>query len=114
MRKNKEQGRELINEKAKPMVAGTIQFSKFESIQQPNFVDYLKNEWYINLSVAIDFTASNGELHNLNPDMNCKNDYELAIEEVGKILQPYSYKQQFTAFGFGGIPHFLRKTRDNE
>ena len=59
------------------------------------------------MTVAIDFTASNGKLHELDPLMRTKNDYELAIEEVGKILQPYSHKQQFTAFGFGGIPNYI-------
>ena len=46
------------------------------------------------MTVAIDFTASNGELHHLDyEDKKKLNDYELAIQEVGKILQPYSYKQ---------------------
>ena len=59
----------------------------------PSFVDYLKACWYINMTVAIDFTASNGELHHLDyEDKKKLNDYELAIQEVGKILQPYSYK----------------------
>lgn len=89
------------------MVAGTIQFGQFDVVKQPNFVDYLKNGWYINMTVAIDFTASNGVLHHVDPDMNKMNDYEIAIQQVGKILQPYSYKQKFTAFGFGGIPHYL-------
>ena len=106
---DKEPWRELINEKAKPKVAGTIHFSEFEIVDQPSFVDYLKAGWYINMALAIDFTASNGPLHDLDPMKIKKNDYELAISEVGQILQPYSYKQQFTAFGFGGIPHFLLK-----
>lgn len=64
----------------------------FEIVQQPSFVDYLKAGWYINMTVAIDFTASNGDLHELRPLDQGMNDYELAIMEVGKILQPYSYK----------------------
>ena len=64
------------------------------------------------MTVAIDFTASNGKLHYLDPDLKKRNDYELAIQEVGKILQPYSYKQQFNAFGFGGIPHYLLDNPD--
>lgn len=86
--------RELINERGKPKVAGTIQFHQFDVVEQPSFVDYLKAGWYINMTVAIDFTASNGELHRLeDPLVGSKNDYERAILEVGKILQPYSYKQ---------------------
>ena len=45
------------------------------------------------MSVAIDFTASNGILHHLDDDLKNRNSYELAIAEVGKILQPYSYKK---------------------
>ena len=105
----------MINERAKPKVAGTIKFLDFDIVSQPSFIDYLKAGWYINMTVAIDFTASNGELHDLDPLMKKKNDYELAIMEVGKILQPYSYKQQFTAFGFGGIPNFiLDQTSDRD
>ena len=95
--------RELINEKAKLKLGGTIYFEDFECINQPSFVEYLKTGWFINLSVAIDFTASNGELHKLftNREMN---DYETALLEVGNILEPYAYKKKFAGFGFGGIP----------
>ena len=39
---------------------GTIEFTEFELIEVPSFVDYLKGGWRISLAVAIDFTASNG------------------------------------------------------
>ena len=65
---NYQQERELINEKAKVKVAGTISFLDFAIINQPSFVEYLKSGWFINLSVAIDFTASNGERHNVDLD----------------------------------------------
>jgi len=61
-------------------------------VDQPSFVDYLRSGWFINLSVAIDFTASNGEKHRLSEDPEIKSDYQIAIEEVGKILEPYAYK----------------------
>jgi len=32
-----------------------------ELIEKPSFIDYLRSGWQINLHVAIDFTASNGE-----------------------------------------------------
>lgn len=32
----------------------------------PNFMDYLRSGWAINMSLAIDFTASNGELSDKN------------------------------------------------
>jgi hypothetical protein len=63
------------------------------------------------MSVAIDFTASNGELH--EPTSLHKqytdgrmNDYEQAIHSVGSILEPYAFDRKFALFGFGGIPRF--------
>lgn len=41
--------------------AGSIKFDKFTIIEKPSFVEYLRSGWFINMSVAIDFTASNGE-----------------------------------------------------
>ena len=102
---NFQQERELINNKALIKVAGTISFSDFIIINQPSFVEYLKSGWFINLSVAIDFTASNGERHNVDLDGEL-NDYECAILEVGNILEPYAYKKKFAGFGFGGIPTY--------
>ena len=58
------------------------------------------------MSVAIDFTASNGILHHLDDDLKNRNSYELAIAEVGKILGPYAYREHVFGFGFGGIPHY--------
>lgn len=92
----------LVN--AKGRVSGTFVFNDFQIVDQPSFVDYLKSDWFINLCVAIDFTASNGEKHQLSEDPEIKNDYHIAIEEVGKILEPYAYKQKFSGFGFGAIP----------
>ena len=34
---------------------------KFYLQQKPSFVDYLRSGWSINMALAIDFTASNGE-----------------------------------------------------
>jgi copine 5/8/9 len=67
----------------------------------------------INISVAIDYTASNGEitqptsLHFLGP----QNQYEKAIQSVGSILEVYDHDRSFPVFGFGGIPRFLGATR---
>lgn len=76
---------------------GSITFNKFTVIQKPSFVDYLRSGWYINMSVAIDFTASNGEpiepqsLHRIDPSGMRPNQYESAIQSVGSILEPYAY-----------------------
>ena len=47
-------------------LAGTITLNRVELIEKPCFVDYLRSGWNINMSVAIDFTASNGELSDEN------------------------------------------------
>ena len=70
----------------------------------PSLIEYIKDGWFINLSVAIDFTESNGDKHNLSDDPTVKNDYEIAILAIGKILEIYSYKCCFSGYGFGAIP----------
>jgi hypothetical protein len=55
-------------------------------IEKFHFVDYIRNGWTMRMSVAIDFTASNGEyfeqcsLHKISASDNEKNVYERAIE----------------------------------
>jgi hypothetical protein len=50
-----------------------MKFDAFNIIERPSFVEYLRTGWFINLSLAIDFTASNGEtfepnsLHRIDP-----------------------------------------------
>lgn len=69
------------------------------------FVDYLKAGVEIGLSVAIDFTGSNGNpkdpksLHFIN-GME-PNQYERAIGSCGNIVAYYDYDQLFPCFGFG-------------
>jgi hypothetical protein len=59
-------------------------------VDKPSFVEYLKSGWFINLAVAIDFTASNKDRHLIKKEG--LNDYETAIRDVGHILEPYAYK----------------------
>ena len=46
--------------------SGSISFEGFQIIEMPNFTEYLRSGWAINMSFAIDFTASNGELSDYN------------------------------------------------
>ena len=63
----------------------------------------------MSLSVAIDFTASNGQvtdetsLHAAGE----QNDYTRAIKQVGDILEQYDHFKNFPCFGFGGVPRFM-------
>jgi len=94
---------------------GTLSFDQVALIERPSFVEYLRSGWFINMSTAIDFTASNGEpsvpgsLHVQYPDGRL-NDYESAIQTVGSILEPYAFERKFALFGFGGIPRFAGGT----
>ena len=77
---------------------------KCNVISQPSFIAYLRSGMNINLTIAIDFTGSNGaytdsrSLHYLNNGMN---DYEKAIRSCGDILAYYDDDQLFPVFGFG-------------
>ena len=79
---------------------------KSKSILTKNysFVDYLKAGMEIGLSIAIDFTNSNGNpkdensLHYINgPEPN---QYERAINSCGNIVGFYDYDQLYPCFGF--------------
>jgi hypothetical protein len=73
----------------------------------PKFIDYLSGGLEINLTVAIDFTGSNGDprkpgtLHHLAPDKQQLNDYEKALTAVGSIVARYDSDQRFPVLGFG-------------
>lgn len=72
----------------------------------PTFVDYISGGCQLNLCVAVDFTGSNGDprkpgtLHYIHPDGSL-NDYEKAIQAIGRILAKYDYDQKFPVLGFG-------------
>lgn len=70
---------------------GELVIEELSITQRPTFLDYLKSGWGISLQVAIDFTGSNGDydlpesLHFLGGN----NQYELALRNVGCILEAY-------------------------
>ena len=69
------------------------------------FVDYLKGGVRLGLSIAIDFTGSNGNpkhpksLHYI--EGREPNQYERAIFSCGNIMAYYDYDQLFPCYGFG-------------
>jgi len=72
---------------------------------KPTFVDYVAGGCELDFSVAIDFTASNG-----NPiipgtphciDYNSLNEYEKAIISIGSIVTKYDTDQKSRVWGFG-------------
>lgn len=90
---------------------GTVTFENLVIEKRPSFYDFLHSGWEINLTVAIDFTASNGppnfpdSLHYLNPT-GLPNQYQSALYSVGGVLQNYDTDHQIPAFGFGAIPQY--------
>jgi len=99
---------ELINKKTfdVPMRSKKIIFTSTSYLTKNyTFVDYLKAGVQIGLSIAIDFTGSNGNpqdprsLHFIRGQE--PNQYERAIYACGNIMAYYDYDQLFPCFGFG-------------
>jgi hypothetical protein len=69
------------------------------------FMDYIKGGTQVSATIAVDFTASNGDprspesLHFLNPSQ--PNLYARALKAVGEIIQDYDSDKLFPALGFG-------------
>ena len=63
------------------------------------FLDYIADGMQINLSIAIDFSKTNINLHKIYEDK--MNRYEEAIKYCGDIVAYYDADQLFPAFGFG-------------
>ena len=73
---------------------------------QPTFLDFISGGTELSFTVAIDFTASNGNpqdprsLHYNDPS-GAPNQYITAIRSVGAIVQDYDTDKMFPALGFG-------------
>ncbi|KAM8967834.1 copine-4 [Pelodytes ibericus] len=82
-----------------------------------SFLDYIMGGCQIQFTVAIDFTASNGDprnscsLHYIHPYQ--PNEYLKALVAVGEICQDYDSDKMFPAFGFGArIPPEFKVSHD--
>lgn len=89
-----------------------VTLQEYKEEQAPKKItvlDYLRSGWQINLGVAIDYTASNGDqtdpdsLHFMGPN----NQYEYSITMVGGLLEAYDYDKIYPVFGFGAKPNFM-------
>nr|XP_057932883.1 copine-8 isoform X1 [Doryrhamphus excisus] len=101
---------EVINPKKKEkkkkyLNSGTVTLLSFLVDIEVTFLDYIKGGTQINFTVAIDFTASNGNpaqptsLHYMSPYQ--LNAYGMALKAVGEIIQDYDSDKMFPALGFG-------------
>ena len=86
--------------------AGILKVISMNVYSQPTFVDYLRSGLQLNLITAIDFTASNGKPNDPRSlHYNCPgrmNQYEMCINEVGRVICQYDRDQLFPVYGFGG------------
>ena len=86
--------------------SGTLFVEKCKIETVPSFIEYLQGGVTMNFSVAVDFTASNGDprtprsLHYMGGGP-VDNQYTTAIKSVGEIIQDYDSDKQFPALGFG-------------
>ncbi|XP_066578261.1 copine-6-like, partial [Amia ocellicauda] len=85
--------------------SGRIIVSKCKVEKVYTFLDYIMGGCQIHFSVAIDFTASNGDprsnssLHYI--DQSQPNEYVKALSAVAEVCQDYDSDKSFPAFGFG-------------
>ncbi|XP_070765796.1 copine-9-like isoform X3 [Enoplosus armatus] len=111
--------------KKKYINSGTVTLLSFKVESEYTFVDFIRGGTQLNFTVAIDFTASNGNpsqptsLHYMSPyQMNA---YAMALKAVGEIIQDYDSDKLFPAYGFGAklppdskISHAFPLSGDNE
>ena len=109
---------DVVNEKkrnkkgSKYKNSGTVNLRKSEVHLVPSFLDYIQGGTQVNFTLAVDFTASNGNpqtsnsLHYIDPTGR-PNQYLTAINSVGEIIQDYDTDKLFPALGFGArLPPF--------
>ncbi|KAK8764365.1 hypothetical protein V5799_033022, partial [Amblyomma americanum] len=101
---------ELINKKKQAKKkryknSGKVKLVSFKIREQATFLDYIRGGMQMHFTVAVDFTASNGDprdpasLHFLDPVH--PNAYATAIRAVGEVVQEYDSDKMFPALGFG-------------
>lgn len=85
--------------------SGIVSLVSFEAIKSFSFLDFVSAGLRIGVTVAIDFTGSNGRI--ISPESlhhvggNEPNAYMRAIEAVVGVMQEYDSDKVFPTFGFG-------------
>ncbi|XP_073911562.1 copine-7 isoform X1 [Castor canadensis] len=85
--------------------SGVVVLADLKLHRVHSFLDYIMGGCQIHCTVAIDFTASNGDprnscsLHHINPYQ--PNEYLRALVAVGEVCQDYDSDKRFSALGFG-------------
>jgi len=92
-------------QKASYKNSGEIVLVRYEFRKVRSFLDYIMGGFQLNCTIAIDFTASNGNpqsvasLHYTGSAV--PNQYEQALTAVGEIIQDYDSDRLFPVLGFG-------------
>merc|ERR1712096_295737 len=85
--------------------SGMIHLMYAKTQKAYTFLDYIGGGTELACTISIDFTASNGNpmspesLHHFMP--NGMNQYEMAIQSVGRIIEDYDSDKLFPVIGFG-------------
>jgi hypothetical protein len=96
---------EKLHQKASYKNSGEIFLTHYEYRKVYSFLDYIMGGLQLSCTVAIDFTASNGDpqfpdsLHFITSAV--PNQYEQALTAVGEIIQDYDSDRLFPVLGFG-------------
>ena len=79
--------------------SGELEIFDLEMTEVPSFLDYLRGGCELNLVVAIDYSASNGDpqypfsLHSIVSEE--PNEYTKAIQAIGNVLEDYDSDKLF-------------------
>ncbi|KAH7726795.1 Copine-8 [Aphelenchoides avenae] len=85
--------------------SGVLHFLDVQLRREYTFLEYISGGLQLEFAVAVDFTASNGDvkkpssLHYINSQ--APNQYEMAISAVLEICEHYNSTKMFEALGFG-------------
>ncbi|KQJ99632.1 protein BONZAI 1 [Brachypodium distachyon] len=94
---------------SKEVLKSQVYVEKYFENNRHTFLDYISAGCQLNLMVAIDYTASNGNprlpdsLHYIDPNGR-PNAYQRVILEFGDILQYYDPAKRFPSWGYGARP----------
>eukprot|EP01060_Flectonema_neradi_P034306 TRINITY_DN597_c1_g2_i2.p1 TRINITY_DN597_c1_g2~~TRINITY_DN597_c1_g2_i2.p1 ORF type:complete len:656 (+),score=113.91 TRINITY_DN597_c1_g2_i2:92-2059(+) len=86
--------------------SGVLQINKISIDVSHSFLEFVRSGFEINLTVCVDFSMSNGELHDptslhyITEDKR-DNEYIKALKAVVGVLGNYDKDQEFPFYGFG-------------
>eukprot|EP01059_Diplonema_ambulator_P016983 TRINITY_DN2897_c0_g2_i1.p1 TRINITY_DN2897_c0_g2~~TRINITY_DN2897_c0_g2_i1.p1 ORF type:complete len:791 (+),score=228.89 TRINITY_DN2897_c0_g2_i1:2547-4919(+) len=91
--------RMTINGKVPYERSGVLTMKSISIDVSHSFLEFVKAGFDINVTICVDFSKSNGTLHEL--DSGGDNEYISALRSVVKVLGQYDKDQMFPVYGFG-------------